>query len=146
MIKEFERYHGVVLSRLVHGTEGIKIKNYSTKDNASYVINEKVGLYIKYSKKRTSPWRFSFLKIHQDELFRMKEELDNVFIVFLCHNDGMAVLSFTELKEILDEEHDDIEWVAIKRRRNEMYSVSGSDGKLKFKIGESDFPRKILQS
>ena len=146
MIREFERYHGLVLSRLLHNSKNqISIEVYPSKYNSSYIVNENTGLYIKYSKKRLSPWRFSFLKEHQDEIYQMKKLLKNVFIIFVCHNDGIAALSHDELKMILDEEHEEIEWVAIKRRRREKYSVSGHDGKLKFKIGESDFPGKIFK-
>jgi len=146
MIKEFERYHGVALARLVHGSKiPVSIEPYPSKYNASYILNEKIGLYVKYSKKRLSPWRFSFLKVHQDEIFQMKKLLKEVFIIFVCHDDGLVVLSFDELKTTLDEEYKEIEWVAIKRRPRQMYSVSGSDGKLKFKIGENEFPSKIFK-
>jgi hypothetical protein len=146
MIREFERYHGIVFSRLFHSIKGkVSIEIYPSKYNSSYILNEQIGLYIKHSKKRLSPWRFSFLKEHQDEIYQMRKLLKNVFIVLVCHNDGLVVLSYDELKLILDEEYERIEWVSVKRRRREEYSVSGSDGKLKFKIAESDFPGKIFK-
>jgi hypothetical protein len=145
MIKEFEKYHGIVFSRLFHDSiKQISIRSFPSKYNSSYIINENIGLYIKYSKKRLSPWRFSFLKEHQDEISEMKKLFSNVFVVFVCHNNGIATLSFNELKKVLDEEHEEIEWVAIKRRSREKYTISGSDGKLKFKIGENEFPEKIF--
>ena len=145
MIKEFEKYHGLVLSRMLHESKNhISIETYPSNDNASYIINGSIGLYIKYSKKRISPWRFTFMKEHQDEVLKMKKKFTEVFIVFVCHDDGIAALSYEELKIILDEVHEEVEWVAIKRRRREKYSVSGHDGKLKFKIGENEFPSKII--
>jgi hypothetical protein len=146
MIKEFEYHHGIVFSRILHFfEENLCIRPYLTADNASYVINDNIGIYIKYSTKRLTPWRFSFLKRHQDEILEMKNKLGSVFLLLVCHNDGIVALSFEELKAILNESHDEIEWISVSRRKREMYSVSGSDGELKFKIGRSDFPSKLFQ-
>jgi len=145
MIKEFEKFHGMVLARMIHDYKKPSIiEPYPSKDNSSYIINNKIGIYIKYSKKRLSPWRFSFTKEHQDEIQKMKKKLKMVFVVFVCNDDGIAALSFNELKLVLNEDHKETEWVAIKRRTREKYSVSGSDGKLKFKIGECDFPGRLF--
>ncbi len=147
MIREFERYHGVVLARLIHGSSSlISIAPYPSKYNSSYIINRDIGLYIKHSKKRLSPWVFSFLRVHQDEILQMHSQLKATFIVFVCNNDGVVVLRFNELKTILDGKHENIEWVSIKRRPRQMYSISGSDGMLKFKIGENEFPSKIFET
>lgn len=145
MIKEYEFYHGVVLARLIHGSKKpLCINKYPTPDNASYVIGEKAGIYIKYSSKRMSPWRFTFLKEHQDLILEMKILLDEVFVIFVCHDNGIACLSYKEFKLLLDENHGRIEWVSIYRGPREKYEVNGQDGKLPNKIGDSDYPTKIL--
>lgn len=147
MLKEFEFFHGVVLARITHGIKGIiKIENYPSSSNSSYIINDHVGIFIKYSSKRMSPWRFSFQKQHQDEILEMKNKLGEVYIVLVCNNDGVACLNFNELKMILDTEHEEVEWISIARGPREKYEVKGSDGKLKFKIGNSDFPSKIIKA
>ncbi len=145
MIKEFEFFHGVVFSKILHFSNGnISIRQYPNSDNASYVIDNDVGIYIKYCSKRLTPWRFSFLKRHQDQILEMKNRFKKVFIILVCNNDGIVTLSFDEMKIILDHSHEETEWICISRKKREKYSVSGSDGKLKFKIGANDFPRKIL--
>ena len=69
MIGEFEFFHGAVLARMVHVTQKtVAVAPYSECDNASYVINNSKGVYIKYSTKRLSPWRFSFQKRHYDKV------------------------------------------------------------------------------
>ena len=146
MIKEFKFFHGVVFSQIFHSTEDdFLIRSYPTSDNASYIINNKIGIYIKYSTKRMTPWRFSFLKRHQDEISDMQEKFEEVFVLLVCNNDGIVCLNSKELSIILNEIHEEIEWVSISRHKREKYSVNGSDGKLKFKIGASDFPEKILK-
>ena len=147
MIKEFEFFHGVVFARILHyAGESVSIKPYPTQDNSSYVINDRVGIYIKYSSKRLTPWRFSFLKRHQDEITEMKNKFEEVFLLLVCNNDGVVVLSFKELSIILNDVHEEIEWVSVVRNKREMYTVRGSDGELKFKIGRNEFPHKILEA
>jgi len=144
MLREFEFYHGVVLSRLVHSNIPVQIHPFSTESNASYILNESIGLYIKHSTKRMTPWRFSFQKKHQNEIQEMEKRLDDVFLILVCGDDGIVTLSYNELKKILDKQHDEVEWISILRRPREKYTVTGSDGKLRYKIGENEFPDKIL--
>lgn len=147
MIKEFEFYHGVIFSRLLHAAKkNISIRAYPTSDNASYVINDNIGIYVKYSSKRLTPWRFSFLKRHQDEILEMKNKFGEVFLLLVCHHDGIVALSFDDLKSILNDTHEEIEWVSVSRNKRQMYSVSGSDGDLKFKVGRNDFPDKLFKT
>ena len=146
MIKDFHLYHGAVFTNLIHGDIPINIKIYDRYSNASYVLNDSVGLYIKHSKKRMTPWSFTFQQEHQDEIQSLKDTYNEVFLVLVCGNDGIVTLSFEELKKTLDQVHEETEWVRVSRPPGEMYAISGSDGKLKYKVGENEFPDKILES
>lgn len=147
MIKEFEFFHGLVFARILHGTrDPISIKVFASESNASYVLNEYIGIYIKYSSKRMTPWRFTFKKEHQLEIELMQKSLKKVFLLLVCNDDGVVCLSYDELKQILDDQHDSIEWISATRSKREMYAVKGSDGKLGFKIGPNDFPSKIFDT
>jgi len=145
MVREFEFYHGAALARLIHGRKNISIQQYSAAtSNASYVINGQIGLYLKHSTSRLSPWVFTFKKEHQDEIEEMRAALDDVFVVLICGKDGMACLSHEELKLALDDDHGVVEWLRAARRTREKYAISGSDGRLKTKIGENEFPSKVI--
>ena len=147
MIKEFEYYHGAVFTKLIHeAKENIFISLRNTATNASYVINNKVGLYIKHSTKRMSPWRFSFQKIHQEELLLLKQNLDEVFLILVCGEDGFVTLSFEDIKIILNDNHETVEWISAARNPRKEYTVNGSDGSLGRKISKNDFPRKVIES
>ena len=139
MIKEFEFFHGAAFCKLIHNKKIYSIVTYPTIDNASYVINSGIGIYIKYSKKRLSPWRFTFKKEHQDEILEMKKRFGAVYILLVCNDDGIVCLEYKQLKLVLDYLHEETEWIAVYRGRREKYSIEGSDGKLKFKIGVNDF-------
>ncbi len=146
MIKDFEFFHGVVFARILHGTQRpLSVRPFQSASNASYVVNNTIGIYIKYSSKRMTPWRFTFKKEHQKEIGLMKSSLENVFLILVCNDDGMVCLNYSELKEILDDQHDPIEWVSETRHKREMYSVKGSNGELDFKISRNDFPKKIFR-
>jgi|SRR5579863_4662518 len=145
MINEFEFYHGVAFARMLHSTQReLAIKLYSTSENAAYVVDGSIGVYIKYSSKRLSPWRFSFQKRHQEKISEMKQNLGKVFLLLVCNEDGVVVLSFDELKQVLNEIVGETEWISATRNRRQMYSIKGSDGKLSFKVGKDEFLGKIF--
>jgi hypothetical protein len=147
MIKEFEFFHGTIFSRLVHGAKSALIlETYPTPDNASYVLNGKTGIYIKYSKKRLSPWHFSFQKRHQDEMLEMRNKFGEVYLLLVCNDDGVVALSSTDLKKIFNETFEPVEWISVARAHRKMYTVKGSDGNLGYKIAVADFPKNVLSS
>lgn len=146
MIKEFEFFHGVVFSKILHANQApVSIKPFPTSDNASYILNDRIGIYIKYSTKRLSPWRFSFQKRHQDEILKMRNTVGETFLLLVCNDDGVVVLSFDELRQVLNEAHEEVEWISVARTKRKMYTVKGSDGELEFKIGKGDFPSKVFK-
>lgn len=147
MNKKFEFYHGVVWSKLIHfRLSGISIKPFPTASNASYIIDERIGLYVKHSTKRLSPWIFSFQKIHQIEIEGMRNALSEVYVILICGEDGIVTLSYDELKVVLDTNHKQTEWISASRSRNTEYTIKGSDGILKSKVGKNDFPSKIFNT
>jgi hypothetical protein len=146
MINEFEFYHGVVFARMVHITQReLAVKPFSSSDNAAYVVDGSIGIYIKYSLKRLSPWRFSFQKRHRDKIHEMKENLSEAFVLLVCNDDGVVVLSFDEFKQILNETGGDSEWISAARNQRQMYSIKGSDGRLSFKVGKDEFLGKLFR-
>ena len=145
MIKEFEFYHGVAFARMLHVVQKeVAIKPYSPLDNAAYIVNGSIGVYIKYSAKRLSPWRFSFQQKHRDKIVAMENDLDTVFVFLVCNDDGVVILTFDEFRQVLNETHAGVEWISATRNRRQMYSIKGSDGKLSFKVGKDEFVEKLF--
>jgi hypothetical protein len=146
MISEFEFFHGAVLARMLHTTQQtIVVAPYSEFDNASYIINESTGVYIKYSTKRLSPWRFSFQKRHHEKILEMKRDLGEVFVVLVCNDDGAVVLTFEEFQEVVKSDSTTGQWISAARNRGQMYLIKGSDGQLSFKVGKDEFSEKIFR-
>lgn len=120
-LNEYEFFNGVVLNRLVRKGKPIKIDVFPTSGNNSFMINDKVGLYLKFSTKKISPWRFSFTKEHQEEMKIMRDLLENIYLILICGRDGIACIEYEELKQILDEYYEDVEWVSASRLKREQY-------------------------
>jgi hypothetical protein len=144
MINEFEFFHGAVFARMLHAMQQeISITPYSDSDNAAYVINGK-GIYIKYSTKRLSPWRFSFHKRHHEKIQEMKREIGDVYVVLVCNDDGAVVLSFEEFQQVAKDGNEAADWLSAARNRRQMYLVKGPEGRLEFKVGKDDYATKIF--
>ena len=144
MTMEFEFFHGVVFAHLFHKLGvPVSVEGYPSADNASYVLNGKVGIYVKYSKKRLSPWSFSFLKRHQDEILKLKNQFGEVILLLVCNDDGIVALNFDEVRQMLDEVHLEAEWIRVRRSKRKMYDLKGSDGALDFKKGRDDMVEMI---
>ena len=144
-IYSYDFYHGAVLNRLLDFGKSIEIQTFPSDSNSSFTINQNTGIFLKYSEKRISPWRFTFKKNHQEEIQHIRDLHKNVFIIFVCYDDGFACLSWEEYKKILDDHHDEFEWISISRVRGGKYNLGGSNGRLKHRIGKKDFPNKIFK-
>ena len=137
-------FHGAILLRIINYDTAKLSKD--PRGNSSYIINDRIGIYCKYSQMRISPWSFSFTAAHADEIKKFKRDIDKLFIVLLCHHNGICCLNFQEFHTVLSLEGESFpKWVKATRLKSEKYTVSGSDGKLKHKIGNSDFPHKIYE-
>ena len=145
MSKKFEFFHGLALVRIIHNSKNpVSISRYSDATNSSYVVHN-IGLFVKHSTNRMSPWQFSFHKQHLDEILEIRGKLGKVYTILVCNDDGIVCLSFDELNQLVNSCSDKVESIRVVRGPREKYEVSGSAGKHKLKIGNSDFPEKILR-
>lgn len=147
MIGEQERHHGVVLARLVRGASpyGADIL-LRGQQRSSYVVGGRVALYVKYSTRRLSPWSFSFTQAHQVEVAALGSTFDCTFVVLVCGDDGIACLSLSEFNSLLDDNFEPTEWLKAARGRRQRYTVTGTDNRQGIKVGDSEFPAKVLAS
>jgi hypothetical protein len=145
MIREHELYHGAALLKLLSRSEQpIEVKAFTAAGvKSSYVINGILGIYIKHSALRMSPWTFTFQPAHREELARMAAAFENSFLFLVCERDGIAVLTGPEMWTVLDIDSKATQWISIKRGKREQYQVKGSNGSLAFKVADSDL-QKVL--
>lgn len=152
-INNTEKIHGAAILRLLEALgESIPEKYFSLEvgeSHSAYLLTgldkrtleaRQVGFFIKVSGKRRTPWRYSFHSRHQDELKVFKDRCGEAFVIFANGDDGFTCLDFDQLKEILDEEHEDQEWVSVSRQPRQAYRVSGNDGNLNTPVPRNAFP------
>lgn len=146
--------HGFVISQIVleiSKINGLRVSVSNSITRSGYVVTvykqgqeiAKFGLFIKFSLNRRSPWRYSVKRDHQTEIDLMYEEYREVFVALVNKEDGVACLNYELLKQILDDNHEETEWISVSSKLGSQYSLSGKDGKLNKKISRSDFLRSV---
>jgi hypothetical protein len=136
MLDDYEFYQGAVLRRLVVETD------YSTSFRpfvregrmSAFVVNGRIGVYMKHSSKRMSPWRFTFTIEQAADLLDLEHKFADSFVVFVCGTDGLVTLSFSDLHKIVSFEDSENAWVSISRPPRNQYEVAGNRGELEYKV------------
>lgn len=145
MIKEYEMYHGIVLSKLVHINNNIEISSDINNDNSSYIVNQNCGLYVKFSKKRLTPWTFTFNYEHFNAIKSLSLLTPMGYVVFVCGNDGVCCVNFQEfffaIGSMVEE---NMKSISISRFKKEQYQVNGSNNEISHKFANFDI--KLLNS
>ena len=144
MIRDFEFFHGAAFARLIHSGQKVTIVPFKPLGNAAYVVNGRCGLYLKHSSSRMSPWGFTFHRDHQEEIDEMHRLFSQVVVGLVCNDDGIVGLDYSEFRTALDNNHESVEGISVSRKPRSMYIVKGRDGALEWRIGESDFVKKML--
>jgi hypothetical protein len=136
-----EFYQGVVLRQIVVNTDMFVTLQPFEKDGRinTFVVNGKIGIFIKHSAKRMSPWGFSFTLDQVAELLDLTAAFPDTFVVFVCNDDGIVTLNVSNFYEIVDLQQTDKAWVRIERPRRAQYAVSGNKAELSFKVPNGVF-------
>ncbi len=131
MIAELDRYHGVVLRQILVACERpvrLGIADVSGRIDTFFV--ERAAFQVKHSSKRLSPWQFTYLTEHVNELQALGEKFKPVWVMLVCGVDGVVGLSAQELFSILEISELGAGGIRVSRSRNSMYRVSGARGEL----------------
>ena len=131
MIGEFERYHGAAVRDLIV-CAGAPIEIEASDDLGrvnSFLVNKRIAIYLKHSAKRLPPWQFTYFPEHIDELTRLRERADSVWLLNVCGQDGVVAVSLEEFTSI-NRDVGETAFVRVDRGRNTMYRVNGNAGKL----------------
>ena len=148
--------HGATITSLLQEIDKLqkdiyyKIKFNGTKAAYQIIFSTptcktplKVGLFLKHSRKRISPWRFTFRKNNQEEIETLVKDNDYVFVLLITDQEGVAVINYELLKLLLDDHFDETESISVSRKLRENYRVNGSNGKLNKALPKNTFPKAI---
>lgn len=129
MIPEYKLYHGAVLADIVDKAQG-EVSFREVVDDGrllNYVVNDRVGLQIKYSTARLRPWHFSFSSAHIEQLRALTKEFPRTFVVLVCRTDGFVSIPAVPLLTFLAKGAGSA-WLRVDRKKREMYRVFGPAG------------------
>ena len=108
--------HGAALLTLLESLDTLdeeisyRLSNGETKScykislsNEKNIDSLKIGLFLKRSRKRISPWRYTFSKDNQHEIERLLNETNYLFVLLITDQEGVAVIDYPMLKMLLDD-------------------------------------------
>src|SRR5579871_1330863 len=136
MLDEYEFYQGAVLRQLVvDANYSVSFRPFLREGRiTAFVMNGRVGVYIKHSTKRMSPWRFTFTIEQAADLLDLEHKFPDSFVVFVCGTDGLVALSFVDLHTIVSFQESENAWVSVSRPPRTQYELAGNRGELKCKV------------
>ncbi|SDT34473.1 hypothetical protein [Bradyrhizobium canariense] len=136
MLDEYEFYQGVVLRQLAVETDySVSFRPFVREGRINaFVVNGRVGVYVKHSSKRMSPWRFSFTIDQAADLLDLEQRFPDSFVVFVCGTDGLVTLSFADLHTIVSFHESENAWVSVTRPPRAQYDLAGNRGELQYKV------------
>jgi hypothetical protein len=152
-INDLEFLHGAAFLRLLKGTSHVSISYLSSIHSSLYTIknsNQESAILFKISKKPTSSWSFSFSSQEENALTTFHQTYPDVklFIVFICHRDGVCCLSEEQLWTIIDpNEGLANQRISVKRKLRGSYYVKGTGRvALERTIPQSNWPDVVLSA
>ena len=130
MIRDFERYHGVVLRELIAKASGpLEIESVDCVRGTVIAVNKNICVTVKHSSKRVAPWLFGFTDHNLKDLKNWTSSFSSVWLALVCGPDGFLTLNLSEFEEI-NVRSDVAKFIRIDRNRNTMYRVFGNAGRL----------------
>lgn len=140
MIQTIERYHGAVLARLLRDGRAPAIGlAVHRRCPTAYVVEDEIAVYVKYSTSRLSPWTFGFKSEHRKEIANLRQELREVFVTLACGLDGVVCLGSDEYVQMGPSGS-----IRVARQPRQKYLVRGGSPKNVIRIGNNEFPAKVI--
>lgn len=136
MLDDYEFYQGAVLRKLVvEGDYSTTIRPFVREGRiTAFVVNGRIGVYVKHSSKRMSPWRYTFTIEQASDLLDLEQKYPDSFAVFVCGTDGIVTVSFADLHNIVSFQESENAWVSLSRPPRAQYELAGNKGELGYKV------------
>lgn len=138
MLDKSAYYHGAAVIPVLEDSRCRSIRKLST---LGYVVNDDTFLFIKYTTKARSPWRFTFDQEDIDRCARVSGEYRRLVFGFVCGGDGVCAVDWIQGRDLLGMKPS---WIAAARKHNHSYSVWGSNGELKRKVSLGKWPALVF--
>jgi hypothetical protein len=128
MMEKANYYHGAAIISLLESEKCFSVKK---KEFFGYVVNDKFFVFLKYTTKAKSPWRFIFDQEDINRCLKISSEYEDIALGLICGGDGVCGLKWNEVRCLIGDKPG---WISVNRRHNERYAVAGPVSALKNKI------------
>jgi len=137
MIPEYKLFHGAVLAEII-SDYGRRLTIDLAQDDhrlLNYMLNDKIGIQIKYATQRLHPWHFTFPPDHVQSLMNLQSISSAVFLILVCNTEGIVAVRAEEVIPSLKAANGEQSWLRADRKKREMFRLYGPNGEfaLKFK-------------
>jgi hypothetical protein len=142
MTDDYELYQGVVLRNLVVNADLSLIIRPFVKEGriSAFVLNSRIGVFVKHASARMSPWRFTFTLDQASDLLDLEAKFFDSFFVFVCGLDGLVTLDAASLHQIVTFDGANKAWVAVERKPRSQYRVWGNRAELPNRVANGTAP------
>jgi hypothetical protein len=138
MLDKSAYYHGAAIVQLLEDAQCRSIRKLGT---LGYLVNDEIFVFLKYTTKATSPWRFTFDLEDVERTNKMAAQYRRVVFGFVCGGDGVCAIDSDQGRALLGGKPG---WIAADRKHNRSYSVWGAGGELKRKISLGRWPGLVF--
>ncbi|WP_316174529.1 MULTISPECIES: hypothetical protein [unclassified Bradyrhizobium] len=138
MLDKSTYYHGAAVIPIL---EDARCRSIRKLGSLGYVLNDDIFLFIKYTTKERSPWRFTFDQEDVDRSAKMAAEYRRLVFGFVCGSDGVCAIDGLQGRDLLGNKPG---WIAASRKHNHSYTVWGAGGELKRKISLGQWPALLF--
>jgi hypothetical protein len=131
-------YLSLGLGSLIQNSEtNLKIQKIENNNDFAYRVNENVGILFKYSAVRTSPWSFNFNVSDKLIINEFQNNFEDYFVCLVCGINCVGVITSEEVSTLIDVQNIEKSRITLKTFTGGSLGVTGSLGKLNYKIPKS---------
>jgi hypothetical protein len=115
----------------------LNIQKIDLENDFAYEINSNKGILFKYSAVRTSPWSFNFNVMDKLVINEFEKNYGEYFVGLVCGINCVGVINKNEVLKLIDTQNIEKSRITLKTFTGGSLGVTGSLGKLSYKIPKS---------
>jgi len=105
MIKKKHFYHGAALAQIAEHSNFTAINADASVSGCAYIVNQGIGIYVKYAvepKGKSREYSFTFLQDYLAQIKTLHDKYEGrVFVVMVCVSDGICALKAEVILDLI---------------------------------------------
>ena len=127
---EYERYYGTAFMELFEeATSSVRIEARNS-ERTSFLINGKLGLYLKHSSARSNTWNFGFRENDYLAIKELKSVSKEIAFACICGFHGVCIISSKDFEKCAGYPTDFVSRITVRTKVRGSWTVTGSAGEL----------------